>query len=398
MSTHLRPGDARMLADMVGFLAARKAATEVIGAGTKRAIGRPTNGEYLLDVSKLAGIREYEPNELVLTCGAATPLWVLENALADANQQLAFEPIDYGPLLGEPARRGSIGGALAANLSGPRRFKAGAARDHFLGFKAVSGRGEAFKGGGKVVKNVTGYDLCKLLAGSWGTLAVMDEVTLKVLPAPESTATLVLHGLGVGEAVAAMTLALQSPHEISGAAWLPDSGETLLRIEGFPESVKARLAATEALLAAGDARLAGAERTKLDSAASLARWQAVRDAAPLWSQPERPVWRLSLPPASAPSVWARLMDGIGHAGFLDWGGGLLWRAADPTLPDGGAAAIRGALAANAGGHATLIRGAPGLRSGIAVFPPAPPGVRALQQRIRAGFDPNAVLNPGRLDG
>ena len=168
MTTDLRPADAAMLRDMVAFLVERKAPTEIVGAGTKRSVGRPTNAEYLLDLSKLAGIREYEPNELVLTCGAATPLWTLESALASNNQQLAFEPVDYGPLLGGPAARGTIGGVLSANLSGPRRFKAGAARDHFLGVDAVSGRGEAFKAGGKVVKNVTGHGQGPARAGSDG--------------------------------------------------------------------------------------------------------------------------------------------------------------------------------------------------------------------------------------
>jgi len=392
MTTDLRPADAAMLRDMVAFLAERKTVTEIVGAGTKRAIGRPVNAEYLLDTTKLAGIRAYEPNELVLTCGAATPMWVLDNALATANQQLAFEPVDYGPLLGGPASRGTIGGALAANLSGPRRFKAGAARDHFLGVEAVSGRGETFKAGGKVVKNVTGYDMCKLLAGSWGTVAVMGEVTVKVLPAPEATHTLVLHGrLGVAEAVAAMTLALQSPHEISGAVWLPETGEMLLRIEGFPESVKARLAAMEALLAG----IPG-ERRVLDMGESRARWQSIRDVEPLHAPAERPVWRLSLPPASAPTVWATLTGPLGAKGFLDWGGGLLWLAVEPSLPDGGAAAIRATLQANGGGHATLIRGSPGLRSGVAVFPPLSPGLEVLQARIKAGFDPHGILNRGRV--
>jgi len=391
MTTDLRPADSQTLRDMVAMLADRKAATEIIGAGTKRAVGRPTNAEYLLDLSKLAGIREYEPNELVMTVGAATPLWTIESALESQSQMLAFEPVDYGPLLGGPAARGTIGGVLAANLSGPRRFKAGAARDHFLGVEAVSGRGEIFKAGGKVVKNVTGYDMCKLIAGSWGTLSLMSTVTVKVLPAPEDTRTLVLHGQGVDDAVAAMALALQSPHEISGAAWLPASGETLLRIEGFPESVKARLGATQALLAGQ-----GREQFVLDAGESRARWQAIRDVAPLRAPPDRPVWRLSLPPASAPAVWRALVGPVGDSGYLDWAGGLLWLAAEPTLADGGAEAIRSTLAAHGGGHATLIRGSVGLRSGVAVFPPLAPGLEALQQRIKANFDPNNVLNRGRL--
>ena len=391
MTTDLRPADGQMLRDMVAMLADRKAATEIVGAGTKRAIGRPTNAEYLLDLSKLAGIREYEPNELVLTCGAGTPLWTIESALESHNQQLAFEPLDYGPLLGGPAARGTIGGVLAANLSGPRRFKVGAARDHFLGVEAVSGRGEAFKAGGKVVKNVTGYDMCKLLAGSWGTISLMSEVTVKVLPAPEDTRTLVLHGQSPEAAVVAMAQALQSPYEVSGAAWLPESGQTLLRIEGFPESVKARLATVEALVAGQ-----GEERSVLYAADSVACWRDIRDAAPLHAPAGRSVWRLSLPPASAPEVWRALVGPVAAAGFMDWGGGLLWLATEPELADGGAAAIRKALVQYGGGHATLIRGTAGLRSNVSVFPPVNPAVAALQARIKANFDPNGILNRGRL--
>ena len=392
MSTSLRPSDANQLRDMVGFLVGRKSTTEIIGAGTKRAIGRPTNAEYLLDLSSLAGIREYEPNELVMTCGAGTPLWVIENALADANQQLAFEPVDYGPLLGGPERRGTIGGVLAGNLSGPRRFKAGAARDHFLGVSAVSGRGEIFKAGGKVVKNVTGYDMCKLIAGSWGTLAIMDEVTVKVLPAPEETVTLILHGQDVAKAVEAMTAALQSPHEISGAAHLPATGETLLRVEGFPNSVRARADATRQLMSAFSGEI-----EELDKEASAARWAAIRDVSILSVDQASPVWRISLPPASAPAVWQALAGTVGTEGLIDWGGGLIWLAAKADLPDGGAQAIRAILAQNQQGHATLIRGTAGLRSSIPVFQPTPKGVAALQNRIKENFDPHGVLNKGRLE-
>jgi glycolate oxidase FAD binding subunit len=391
VTTHLRPGDGKALADMVGFLASRKAPTEVIGAGTKRLIGKPISADYLLDVSKIAGIHDYEPSELVMTCGAGTPLWVIESALADANQQLAFEPIDYGPLLGGPQRMSTIGGALATNASGPRRFKVGAARDHFLGAIAVSGRGEEFKAGGKVVKNVTGYDLCKLLAGSWGTLAVMHEVTVKVLPAPEETATLVLHGLGLKGSVAAMTLALQSPHEVSGAAYLPAEDETLLRIEGFPDSVRARMHALQDLL-----RPTTGESAVLDRASSLDRWLGIRDVAPLHGIADAPIWRLSLQPSSASDVWNRVMDGVGEAGFIDWGGGLIWLAAAPELSDAGAQTVRETLARHGGGHATLIRGSAALRSRVAVFPQPSAGANALQGRIRNGFDPHGIFNPGRV--
>src|SRR5215469_10633410 len=194
---------------------------ELVAGGTKRGLGRPLQTPHLIDLTRLSGIRDYAPNEMVLTAGAATPLPVIERALAAAGQMLAFEPPDWRSLLGQAHGSQTLGGIIACNLSGPRRIKAGAARDHFLGFAAVSGRGEAFKAGGKVVKNVTGYDLPKLLAGSYGTLAALAEVSVKVLPRPETAATVLVCGVAADDAVRLMSAALGSPHEVSGAAYLP---------------------------------------------------------------------------------------------------------------------------------------------------------------------------------
>src|SRR5579885_1885735 len=224
--TEFLPGDEGELRDIVAAAAGERQPLEVIGAGSKRALGRPLQLPHSLFLSRCSGIGAYEPSELVLTAKAATPLALLEAALGENNQMLAFEPPAWGRLLDGADSGGAgggqtVGGILACNLSGPRRFKAGAARDHFLGFRAVSGRGEVFKAGGKVVKNVTGYDLCKLMAGSYGTLAVLSEVTVKVLPRPEKTRTVLIFGPDAERAVAAMTAALAAPHEVSGAAYLP---------------------------------------------------------------------------------------------------------------------------------------------------------------------------------
>src|SRR5579884_2269049 len=194
---------------------------EVIGRGTKRGIGRPAQWDATLDVSGLSGISLYEPEELVLSAKAGTPLADVEACVAARDQQLAFEPIDYAALLGGRLGDGTIAGALAANLSGPRRIKAGAARDHFLGVNAVSGRGETFKSGGRVVKNVTGYDLCKLMAGSWGTLAVMTDVTIKTLPRAETEATVLVAGLDEIAARKVMAAAMGSYGDVSAAAHVP---------------------------------------------------------------------------------------------------------------------------------------------------------------------------------
>src|SRR6187402_2031661 len=256
MTDALKPRDAKDVENAVQWALAESKALEIVGRGSKRALGRPSQTDVTLDLSGLSGVTLYEPEELVLSAKAGTPLAEIEKLLADHNQELAFEPMDYGPLFGRTAGRGTIGGALAANLSGPRRIKAGAARDHFLGVTAVSGRGETFKSGGRVVKNVTGYDLCKPLAGSWGTLAVMTDVTVKVLPRAETEQTLLVLGLDDAAATRAMSAAMNSSNDVSGAAHFPaplsaslqaESGRpiTALRLEGVAPSVAHRRGALE---------------------------------------------------------------------------------------------------------------------------------------------------------
>src|SRR5712691_6507065 len=257
MTDVLKPRDGKDVEAAVRWALAKDKTFEIVGRGTKREFGRPSQSDMTLDLSSLSGVTLYEPAELVLSAKAGTPLAEIEALVAANGQQLAFEPMDFGPLLGPVTGRGTIGGALAANLSGPRRVKAGAARDHFLGFSAVSGRGETFKSGGRVVKNVTGYDLCKLMAGSWGTLAAMTEVTIKVLPAPETEATVLMLGLDDTKAVAAMAAAMGSSCEVAGAAHLPAAvaariplgaavaqgrALTALRLEGVAPSVAHRKA------------------------------------------------------------------------------------------------------------------------------------------------------------
>jgi glycolate oxidase FAD binding subunit len=371
---------------------AREEPLELVGGGSKRGIGRPLQLPHVLDLSAFAGIRLYEPEELVLTAGAATPLAAIETALAEAGQMLAFEPGDWRALFGSGNTEPTIGGTLACNLAGPRRIRHGAARDHFLGFRAVSGRGEAFKAGGRVVKNVTGYDLPKLLAGSHGTLAALTEVTIKVLPRPEATRTLVLAGLDDDTARRAMTAALNSSHEVGGVAHLPAAvsngvARTLLRLEGPEPSVVSRAAALAQELAAfGAADL-------LADAPSLAEWRAVRDVAAFAELPDRVVWRVSVPPSAGAAVAQRIGQTLDTRHFFDWGGGLLWLAVKGA-EDGGAATIRAALGAH--GHATLIRGSDALRTAIEVFQPLPPALAALSARVKNGFDPYRILNRGRM--
>jgi glycolate oxidase FAD binding subunit len=400
----LRARDAKDVEAAVQWALAESKSLEIIGQGTKRTLGRPAQSDATLDLSGLAGVTLYEPEELVLSAKAGTPLAEVAKLLASSAQELAFEPADYGPLLGLPAGRGTIGGVLAANLAGPRRIKAGAARDHFLGATAISGRGDNFKTGGRVVKNVTGYDLCKLLAGSWGTLAAMTEVTLKVLPRAETEATLLLQGLREAVAVKAMAAAMGSSCDVSGAAHLPANvavcvsadlpigrAITAFRIEGVEPSVIHRRRALEALLAPFGTSAV------LDVMPSHALWRAVRDVAPFSAEGpagERVVWRISTAPMKGAQL-AEIIAAKCDSEFLfDWAGGLVW-AAITSAEDAGAAVVRDAVQI-CGGHATLIRAPLALRAALAVFEPQEDGLAALTKRVKQSFDPKGVLGPGRM--
>jgi len=399
--TVFAPETRDQVVEAVAWAAAGCEPLEVLGRGSKRNLGRPTQAAHSLDLSRLDGITLYEPEELVLSARAGTPLAVIEAALEEHRQMLAFEPADLGPLLGGAPGAASIGGVLACNLSGSRRIKAGAARDHFLGFEAASGRGELFKSGGRVVKNVTGYDLCKLLCGSYGTLAVMTDVTVKVLPRPEKTYSVLLLGLDDTRALAAMTRALGSPHEVSGAAHLPAAlaagskvshvaraggAVTALRLEGPGPSVEYRCAALRRELA----DLGTTE--ELHSQNSLTFWRELRDVQPFVGQERRVVWRLSVAPSAGPGVVAAVGEG---EAFYDWGGGLVWLSLPMNGADAGAAKVRGALA-GAGGHATLVRAPLELRAAASVFQPQDAASALLSERVKDAFDPNRVLNPGRM--
>ncbi len=400
MTNILKPRDAKEVEDAVRWALGNDKALEIAGQGTKRALGRPSQTDLTLDLSGLSAVTLYEPAELVLSAHAGTPLHEIEALLEKNNQELAFEPMDYGPLLGGEANRGTIGGTIAANLSGPRRIKAGAARDHFLGVTAVTGRGETIKSGGRVVKNVTGYDMCKVLAGSWGTLAVMTDITVKVLPRAETEATVVVEGLDDARAAQAMAAAMGSSCDVSGAAHLPDhvasyfdglpnaEAATALRLEGVAPSVKHRLEALAALMKSfGPVVL-------LDETNSRALWKSVRQVKPFATEASRarPLWRISTAPSRGHEVAAAITPAAQM--FYDWGGGLIW-AAMPFADEPDAASIRAAVA-QAGGHATLVRAPASVRASVDVFQPQERGLASLSKRVKEGFDPKGVLNPGRM--
>lgn len=406
MSSTLKPENAEQVAEAVAWAVSEETPVEVAGNGSRRAMGRAIQTEHTLDLSALTGVTLYEADELVLSARAATPLAEITALLAESKQELAFEPADLGPLLGASAGGGTIGGVLGCNLSGPRRIKAGAARDHFLGVHAVSGRGEAFKSGGRVVKNVTGYDMCKGLCGSWGTLAVMTDVTVKVLPAAETVATLLVLGLDDVSAMGVMSAALRTPYEVSSCAHIPQAlcagsgldsvagaadAVTAIRVEGIGPSVDYRSAKLKGLLSGF-----GPVET-LDAQQSVKLWGEIRDVRYLIGDAERPVWRISVPPMSGAGVVAAVDAATGgHSvrAFFDWAGGLIWLDLD-AADDAGAACVRPAVDA-VGGHATLVRAAAPIRAAENVFQPQSVGVAALSQRLKENFDPKGILNPGRM--
>ncbi|MFT0860844.1 glycolate oxidase subunit GlcE [Ancylobacter sp. G4_0304] len=399
MSDRLCPRDEAEVVETVRWAISEGRTLDVAGSGSKRRLGRHIQTDATLDLSSLTGVTLYEPEELVLSARAGTPLREIRELVASSKQMLAFEPMDYGPIFGTPAGGGTLGGMLATNLAGPRRPSAGAARDHALGLRAVSGRGEAFKAGGRVVKNVTGYDLPRGLAGSYGTLAAFTELTIKVLPRPETQETLLILGLDEAAGASAMSAAVGSYYDVSGAAHLPaeiaamipavaeaGTSVTCLRLEGVLPSIVHRRAKLEEMLGArGTLGFLTAEN-------STALWEAVRDALPFTRDIGRALWRVSTAPMAAPKLGAA-MRALGAACFYDWTGGLVWI----ELPDGEprAEALRTVLGP-LGGHATLIRASDAARAALDVFEPLDAVTGALVTRMKNSFDPSRVLNPGRM--
>jgi glycolate oxidase FAD binding subunit len=361
------------------------------GSNSKASLGRRMDVSARLSSSGLTGITLYEPAELVIAARSGTPLSELVGILAQRGQELPFEPMDYRPLLGTRGEP-TVGAVAAMNISGPRRIMAGAARDSLIGVRAVNGRGEVVKSGGRVMKNVTGLDLVKLLAGSWGTLGFLTEVTFKVLPKTERMATVLWRGLDERRAIDALSSALGSPFDITGAAHLPgrdgQNARTLVRIEGFSVSVDYRLGEVRRLL-----RRAGAPDI-LEGRGAEVLWQSVRDASVLTDESDRVVWRISTAPSKAPDLVGQVAQSLDAQWFYDWGGGLVWMATKPS-GDGGASVIRMATQ-EFGGHATLVRAPDHIRDTVDPFAPQTETVMALTRGIKTSFDPSHILNPGRM--
>ena len=372
------------------------------GNGTKSGMLRPVQAARTLSTAGLSGISLYAPKELIISALAGTPLPDIEAALAACGQHLIAEPPDLSGLFGIAGRPQTIGGVVATNLSGPRRVAWGAMRDHVMGVRAVTGRAEVIRSGGRVLKNVTGLDLCKLLTGSHGTLGVITEITLKVLPAPEATGTLVLPNLDAVAGVAALSASLGSPYGVSAAAWLPadavarvpgldgiHGAAALVRIEDFAPSVNYRLGRLRDQMVVPGALI-------LDTNVSLAVWKAVRDAQPLAPAngvaADHAIWRISVRPSAGPGVLTAVRP-KGVDGFLDWGGGLVWLTG-PADTDAHAAVEAATQAA--GGTWTLVRAPDALRGSVKVVPEEPAPLARITRDVKAALDPVGILNPGRL--
>ena len=369
----------------------------VQGNGTKSGLMRPVRAAHTVSTAGLSGITLYAPKELIISAKAGTPLAEIEAALTEAGQYMIAEPPDLSALLGGNGNPQTLGGIVATNLSGPRRVAWGAIRDHVLGIRAVNGRAELIRSGGRVLKNVTGLDLCKLFTGSYGTLGVITEITMKVLPRPAATGTLVLPGLDAAAGIAALSAALGSPFGVSAAAWLPAEAvpraimdgisgpAALIRIEDFADSVTYRIGRLRDQFA-----VAGA--VTLDTKASRPLWDAIRDVRPLAPRAEDAVWRVSVRPSAGAKVLDAL-DPYGVTGFLDWGGGLVWLAgpADVTTHQAVEAAARAA-----GGTWALMRAPDALRGTVRVIPDEPPALARITRQVKAALDPAGVFNPGKL--
>ncbi|WEX78137.1 glycolate oxidase subunit GlcE [Sinorhizobium numidicum] len=399
MIVHFEPASQEGIASVVRSAAAERVSLAIVGGGTRSGLGNPVRADRTLSTRRLSGIVTYNPAEMTMSALAGTPLAEVEAALRAKAQTLSFEPMDHRPIFatsGEP----TIGGVFAANVSGPRRYVAGAARDSLLGIRFVNGYGQVIKAGGRVMKNVTGLDLVKLLAGSYGTLGILTEVIFKVLPLPPAAATVVISGLNDAEAAAVMAEAMAQPVEVSGAAHLPESvrsrfidgalpdgAATVLRLEGLDASVAIRAEKLAATLS----RFGPVSR--LDAAATRTLWTEIRDVKPYADGTKRVLWRVSVAPSVGHQLVAALRLQTGVDAFYDWQGGLVWlrMEADPE-----ADLVRRYIGAMGGGHATLVRAGDEARARIPAFEPQAPAVAQLSERVRAKFDPSRIFNPGRM--
>jgi len=379
--------------DEAGIIAAVQAARTaceplaIEGQGSKRGLLRPVQAARSLSTRGLTGVTLYRPAELIISARAGTPLAEIEAVLAEKGQQLIAESPYLNGVFGTIAPP-SIGGVVAANLSGPRRITWGATRDHVMGLRFINGAGEAIRSGGRVLKNVTGLDLCKLLSGSYGTLGVITEVTLKVLPAPETSATLLIETPDLASAVAALSAGLGSPFGVSAAAALPMKDHVIaaVRLEDFAASVAYRMEKLRGVLGS-----LGTQRV-MEDAESRAFWRGVREVEPLQVMPDEAIWRVSVRPSAGPQI-AAAASAIGGRVMLDWGGGLVWIAASPSSANH---TLILEAARTQGGAAMLFRAPEFLRLAVPVLPEEAVPLAKIGARVKEALDPGGLFNPGHM--
>ena len=409
-------------AAIVNEALAAKTPLRLQGNGTRSGIGNPIDADTTISSSRLTGITIYEPAEMIIGAKAGTPIADIEDALAAHGQMLTFEPMDHRHLFntsGEP----TLGGVAAGNISGPRRILAGAARDNLVGVRFVNGRGEIIKNGGRVMKNVTGLDLVRLLCGSWGTLGFLTEITLKVLPKPPAAASLVWHGLDDHRGVELLCRAMGTPFEVNGvshvpgnvpghpqdntgtgepAAPSPETAMTVIRIEGFEEQISYRSRKlAEQCREFGEAEIVSGEP-------HLRIWRSIRDVTALRAAADDAVWKLSVRPSRAAALVESIRAQRPAHVLYDWSGGLIWLATpqgNPTASSNGdtllsadpagCRLIRSRTEAM-NGHATLVRAADDVRRAVSAFHPAQARLHEVSQQIKNSFDPDNIFNPGLM--
>lgn len=381
--------DEHELADIVRAAGADRRRLEIVGRGTKRGLGRPIEADAVLDLSAHSGILRYEPDELIITARAATPIAEIESVVAAKHQRLGFDPADWGPLFGAPAGRATIGGALSADASGSARLRYGAARDHLLGYRAVNGWGEIYRAGGQVVKNVTGFDLPKLLCGAMGTLGVLSEVTLRLVPRALQSAVVLAKDVDAETGLSLLRRIWSSPLEPTGLAYLPGemarvfpelgnigAGASLFRVDGAAAPLADKIASLNDLLDARDTMLLAESD---DVFARIGSGQALTASV-------GDVWRVFVPPSAAVAC-VRMLDV--RLWLADWAGGVLWIADDENKDVH-------AMAARCDGYAVLMRAPAEKRRATAIFAPEAPARAALTRRVKDAFDPLRLFNPGRM--
>ena len=405
MQDIFHPDNDSQLVELLQSGLANASRFSIRGKNTKAGFGYSEQAEFGICMNSFNGIIEYEPAELVMRARAGTPLADIEAALAQHNQYLAFEPPKLGKLYDSNATGGSIGGTFMANLSGPRRFLAGAARDHILGIKAVSGRAEVYKSGGNVIKNVTGYDLSKLLTGSWGTLSLVTELSFKVLPAPATTISIGVEGLAADAALKLLSTVAQSALESSGLAFIPAAtlamsdnkgfsshkeNLTLIRFEGSSVSVQERVKSLYQILPGAAATI------RYEDEQSRARWCEIGDTSLLKSTDKNSsIVKLSIAPAQATNIVKLLSSFAGCHWYADAAAAWFWL----SLKNDNAAAcikqLRHALA-DGGGSVVLYRAPDHIKQEVGIFSEMNEGLMTLTRRLKDSFDPNNILNPNRL--